>query len=330
MNQTKPTIYSRRQFLRNGTAAALAGAAAALLANRETLAQSETPSQANVHNSDTHLTAPTRFIEVDGDKFAYRRWGNASSGQPPLLFVQHFRGGMDHWDPLLTDGLATGREVILYNGRGIASSTGTPRNRIEDMADDIALVVQALGLSQVDLLGFSIGGLQVQEVALRHPREVRKLILLGTGLRGGDPRMEPKVREVAQRPVPTAEDMAYLFFGRSQAAKQAALAFWERRHQRVDQDPPSLAEVAKAQAEAFVAYLPPPPGANPYAYLNAITQPTLVLNGVNDIMIPTINSWHLSQNILNAQLLIYPDAGHGAQFQYPERFLKHANQFLDE
>lgn len=280
--------------------------------------------------SDTHLTAATRFIEVDGDKFAYRRWGNSSSGQPPLFFVQHFRGGMDHWDPLLTDGLSEGREVILYNGRGISSSSGTPRNRVEDMADDIALVIRALGLAQVDLLGFSIGGFQVQEVTLRHPQLVRKLLLLGTGLRGGDPKMEPRVLEVAPNPVPTADDFLYLFFGRSEAAKRAGLAFWERRHLRVDQDPPSSMAVAQAQAEAHAAYLKPLAGANPYAFLNALTQPTLVLNGVNDIMIPTINSWHLAQNIPNAQLLIYPDAGHGAQFQYPERFLKHAIQFLQE
>ena len=280
--------------------------------------------------SDTHLNVPTRFVEVDGDKFAYRRWGNTSGEQPPLFFVQHFRGGLDHWDPLLTDGLAAGREVILYNGRGIASSTGTPRNRIEDMADDIALVIRALGLSWVDLLGFSIGGFQVQEVALRHPPLVRKLLLLGTGLRGGDPKMEPKVLEVAPNPVPTADDFLYLFFGRSEAAKQAGLAFWERRHQRVDQDLPSSMAVAQAQTEAHTAYLQPLPGANPYAFLNAVTQPTLVLNGVNDIMIPTINSWHLSQNIPNAQLLIYPDAGHGAQFQHPKRFLQHAIQFLEE
>ena len=280
--------------------------------------------------SDTRLTAPTRFIEADGDKFAYCRWGNTSGGHPPLFFVQHFRGGLDHWDPLLTDGLAAGREVILYNGRRIASSTGTPRNRIEGMADDVALVVRALGLSQVDLLGFSIGGFQVQEVALRHSQLVRKLLLLGTGLRGGDPKMEPRVLEVAPNPVPTADDFLYLFFGRSEAAKQAGLAFWERRHQRVDQDPPSSMAVAQAQAEAHAAYLQPLPGANPYAFLNAVTQPTLVLNGVDDIMIPTINSWHLSQNIPNAQLLIYPDAGHGAQFQYAERFLRHAIQFLEE
>lgn len=280
--------------------------------------------------SETHLSAPTRFVEVDGEKFAYRRWGNASSGQPPLFFVQHFRGGLDHWDPLMTDGLAAGREVILYNGRGIASSSGAPRNRIEDMADDIALVIGALGLSQVDLLGFSIGGFQVQEVVLRHPQLVRKLILLGTGLRGGDPKMEPRVLEVAPNPVPTADDFLYLFFGRSEAAKQAGLAFWERRHRRADQDPPSSMAVAQAQAEAHAVYLQPLPGTNPYAFLNAITQPTLVLNGVDDIMIPTINSWHLSQNIPNALLLIYPDAGHGAQFQYPERFLQHAIQFLEE
>ncbi len=280
--------------------------------------------------SDTHLTAPTRFIEVDGDRFAYRRWGNTQSTQPPLFFVPHFRAGLDHWDPLLTDGLAAGREVILFNGRGIASSTGTPRNRIEDLADDIALVIQALGLPQVDLLGFSIGGFQVQEVALRHPQLVRKLLLLGTGLRGGDPKMDEGVPKVAGNPVPTAEDFLFLFFGRSEAAKKAGLAFWERRHQRTDQDPPSSLEVAKAQAEAHAAYLQPLSGENPYAFLNAIKQPTLVLNGVNDIMIPTINSWHLSQNIPNAQLLIYPDAGHGAQFQYPERFLKHAIQFLEE
>ncbi len=279
--------------------------------------------------SDTHRTAPTRFIEVDGgDRFAYRRFGKPSSA--PLFFVPHFRAGLDHWDPLLTDGLAASREVILFNGRGIASSTGKPRNRIEEMADDIALAIPALGLSKVDLLGFSIGGLQVQEVALRHPALVRKMLLLGTGLRSADLTIDPRILEVAPKPVPTVEDFLFLFFGRSEAAKRAGRAFWDRRHLRVDQDPPSSAEVAQAQAEAYAVYSAPLPGENPHAYLKGIKQPTLVLNGVNDIMIASINSWHLAQNIPNAQLLIYPDAGHGAQFQYPERFLKHATQFLEE
>lgn len=277
---------------------------------------------------DNHLTAPTRFVEVDGDRFAYRRWGRGAG--TPLFLVQHFRGGMDHWDPLMTDGLAEGREVILFDGRGIAASSGTPRNRMEDMADDIAAVIRALGLKQVDLLGFSIGGFQAQEVTLRHPDLIRKLVLLGAGPRGGDPTMDPKVLEVAPRPVPTVDDFLFLFFGRSDAAVTAGRAFWDRRHRRIDQDPPSSAEVAQAQSEAHYAYLTPMPGDNPYAYLNAITQPTLVLNGIEDVMIATINSLHLARNIPNAQLIVYPDAGHGAQFQYPERFLKHAIQFLDE
>jgi len=222
---------------------------------------------------NTHVSVPTRFIDVDGDRFAYRRWGAASSGLPPLFFVQHFRGGMDHWDPLLTDGLAADREVILYNGRGVASSTGIPRNRIEDMADDIAMVIQALGLSQVDLLGFSIGGFQVQEVALRHPKLVRKLILLGTGLRGGDPKMEPGVLEVAPRPIPTAEDFLYLFFGRSAAARQAGLAFWDRRHLRVDQDPPSSAAVARPLKISSICSLavPRPQGKQAWPFGVAVT-----------------------------------------------------------
>ena len=280
--------------------------------------------------SPTHLTAPTQFIEVNGARIAYRRWGNASGAQPPMLFLQHFRGGMDHWDPLLTDGLAEGREVILYNGRGVASSAGQPRTRIEDMADDAAAFVQALGLKQIDVLGFSLGGFQALDLTWRHPKLVRKLMLLGTGPRGGDPEMEQQVLTSAPRPMPGFEDFLYLFFGRSVQAEQAAREFWERRHQRADQDPPSSSDVAKAQIEANMLYLPRLSEDDPFAYLRNIHQPTLILNGVNDVMIPTVNSFYMARNIPNAQLFIYPDAGHGAQFQYPRRFLRHALQFLSE
>ncbi|WP_175781876.1 alpha/beta fold hydrolase [Burkholderia anthina] len=280
--------------------------------------------------SETHFTSQTRFVEVDGDRFAYRRWGNPTTGRPPLFFLQHFRGGMDHWDPLMTDGLAAGREVILFNGRGIASSSGKPRTRIEHMADDAAAVIRTLGLAKVDVLGFSLGGYQAQDLTRRHPNLVRRLMLLGTGPRGGNPDSEPGVLEVAPRPVPIMEDFLFLFFGRSEAAQQAGHDFWVRRHQRVDQDPPSSPEVIQAQIEANLYYLPKLNDRDPFAHLREITQPTFILNGINDVMIPTINSWHMARNIPNAQLLIYPDAGHAAQFQYPERFLKHATQFLDE
>ncbi len=280
--------------------------------------------------TDTHLTAPTRFVEIEGDRFAYRRWGNTSTGQPPLFFLQHFRGGMDHWDPLMTDGLAAGREVILYNGRGVASSSGKPRTRIEHMADDAAAVIRALGLRKVDVLGFSLGGFQAQDLTRRHPDLVRKLMLLGTGPRGGNPDSDPGVLERAPRPVPTVDDFLFLFFGRSEAAQQAGREFWKRRHQRVDQDPPSSPEVIQAQVESNMYYLPKLDPKDPFAHLREIKQPTFILNGVDDVMIPTINSWSMAQNIPNAQLFVYPDAGHAAQFQYPERFLKHAVQFLGE
>jgi pimeloyl-ACP methyl ester carboxylesterase len=280
--------------------------------------------------TDTHLTAPTRFADVGGTRFAYRRWGNSAASQPPMLLLQHFRGGMDHWDPLMTDGLAAGREVILYNGRGIASSGGTPRTRIEDMADDAAAFVRALGLEQIDVLGFSLGGFQALDLTWRHPKLVRKLMLLGTGPRGGDPDMERRVLHTAVNPVPSLDDFVYLFFGRSPQAKEAAKAFWERRHQRADQDPPSSPEAAQAQIEANMLYLPRLSEDDPFAYLRGIPQPTLILNGVNDVMIPTVNSFYMARNLPNAQLFIYPDSGHAAQFQYPQRFLLHTIQFLIE
>lgn len=280
--------------------------------------------------SVTHLSAPTQFMELDGARLAYRRWGSTRTSQPPLLLLQHFRGGMDHWDPLMTDGLAAGREVILFNGRGVASSSGAPRTRIEDMADDASAFVRALGLEEIDLLGFSLGGFQALDLTVRHPKLVRRLLLLGTGPRGGNPEMEPQVLTSAPRPVPTYEDFEYLFFGRSEAAKIAAREFWIRRHQRVDQDPASSQAVVAAQIEANMHYLPKLSQDDPFAYLRNVQQPTLILNGVHDVMIPTINSYYMARNIPNAQLFIYPDAGHGAQFQYPQRFLHHAVHFLDE
>lgn len=280
--------------------------------------------------ADSHLTAPTRFVDIDGARFAFRRWGNDKTAQPPLLFLQHFRGGMDNWDPLITDGLASGREVILYNYRGCASSTGAPRNRLEHMAEDAFKFIQALGLSAVDVLGFSLGGTVAQDLARLYPQVVRKVLLLGTGPRGSVPHEHPENMNVALNPVPTLEDFLFLFFGRSDAAVQAGKEFWARRHQRTEQDPPSSPELMMTQAEAAqVAYAPLDPQ-KPFAHLNDIKQPALILNGADDVMVPSINSWHMAQNMPNAQLLIYPDAGHGAQFQFPQRFIQHATQFLQE
>jgi pimeloyl-ACP methyl ester carboxylesterase len=231
---------------------------------------------------------------------------------------------------LITDGLAKGREVILYNYRGCASSTGQPRRRIEHMADDAALVIRALGLKMVDVLGFSLGGFVAQDLVRRHPTLVRKLMLLGTGPRGGNPESHPRVLETAPNPVPAVDDFLFLFFGPSPAGQQAGREFWERRHQRTDQDPPSSSDLMQGQIEANMYYLPKLDPKDRFAHLREIKQPTFILNGVNDVMIPTINSFYMAQNIPNAQLFNYEGAGHGAQYQYPERFLCHAIRFLEE
>lgn len=276
--------------------------------------------------ADSHVTAPTRFFEADGIRYAYRRFGSDTG--TPLIFLQHFRGGLDHWDPSVTDGLAARRPVILFNNAGVASSSGETPDTAEAMGDHVATFVNALGLTQVDVLGFSIGGFVAQSFTLRHPHLVRKLVLVDTGPRNGEPLSDRRVLQVAGNPVPTLDDFLFLFFAPSEASQAAGTAFWERRHQRTDQDPPSSPQTAQAQIAAMLEWHKP--RGERYTELKSIDQPTLVVNGSDDVMVPTVNSFTLSQHIPNAQLIIYPDSGHGSQFQHPERFVTHTQLFLDE
>jgi pimeloyl-ACP methyl ester carboxylesterase len=275
----------------------------------------------------THVTAPTRFVEANGVRFAYRRFGREEG--VPLLFMQHFRGGMDHWDPQVTDGLGRGRPVILFNNAGVASSSGETPNTFDEMADRAADFVAALGLSQFDVLGFSIGGYVAQAFALRHGRLVRRLVLAGTGPRGGEPSRDPKMPlHATASPAISLEGFLYLFFSPSERSQAAGRAFWERRHLRKDDvDPPSSPQTMAAQLAAIAEW--GKPRGERFAELGTIAQPTLVVNGKNDVMIPTVNSFTLQQHLPNAQLILYPDSGHGAQFQYPDLFVAHASAFLD-
>jgi pimeloyl-ACP methyl ester carboxylesterase len=136
-----------------------------------------------------HVTAPTQFVEANGIRFAYRRFGR--EGGTPILLMQHFRGGMDHWDPAVTDGFSKTRPVILFDNAGVAASGGETPDTIDAMAEHAADFVRALGPSQIDLLGFSIGGYIAQTFTMRHPELIRRLILVGTGPRGGEPPQDP-------------------------------------------------------------------------------------------------------------------------------------------
>jgi len=278
--------------------------------------------------SETHNTAKTRFVEVDGVRYAYRRFGTAT--RTPVVFLQHFRGGLDNWDPNVTDGLAKDRPVILFNNAGVASSGGDPADTVTGMARHVIAFVDALGLKKVDLLGFSLGGFVAQQVVLESPDLIRHVILAGTGPQGGEgmDHMPPKVVEHATREKPILEDFLYLFFSQSETSQAAGRAFWERRHTRLDQDVPSSVAAMGAQGNAIAAW-GIVPQLDRYASLRRIKHPVLVVNGADDIMVPTINSFILQQRIPNATLVIYPDSGHGAIFQYPELFISHARLFLE-
>jgi pimeloyl-ACP methyl ester carboxylesterase len=279
----------------------------------------------------THITAPTEIAEANRIRFAYRRFGNSDG--VPLLFMPHYRAGMDHWDPAITDGFAASRPVILFDNAGVAGSSGETPDTMEAMADNAANLVNALGVSMVDVLGHSIGGYIAQTLALRHRKTVRRLILAGTGPRGGEASTDPKVREWADSTDPRTGESSldaflYLFFRPSPTSQAAGKAFWERRHQRKqDTDRASTPQTMVAQRAAIVAWSKV--SGERYAELANIKQPTLVVNGSHDIMIPTINSFNLSQRIPEAQLIIYPDSGHGALFQFSQLFVAHGTLFLD-
>jgi pimeloyl-ACP methyl ester carboxylesterase len=236
---------------------------------------------------------------------------------------------MDHWDPIVTDGLAKGRKVVLYDYRGVAASGGDPRESFEAMGNDVAAFSRALGLNEIDVLGFSIGGMIGLDLVRTNPKLVRRLIVADAKPRSGDTKgVDPRVREVADNPVPVLEDFLFLFFEPSDLSQQAGKAFWQRRHERTEgEDPPSSDRATNAQRAAIVEWSQQK--GERYAELRSITQPTLVVHGHHDIMQPPINAYTLAQLIPLAQLIIYPDSGHGAIFQFPDLFVDHATRFLD-
>jgi pimeloyl-ACP methyl ester carboxylesterase len=277
----------------------------------------------------TAVDASTQTVEAsNGVAYAYRRFGTSSDGVP-VVFLQHFRGNLDNWDPALIDGIASEREVILVDNAGVGASTGRIPSTVAEMARDALAFTDALGLRSFDLFGFSLGGFVAQELALLRPWAVRNLVLAGTGPKGA-PAMHgwrEDIERESRHDVPTPANLLYIFFAHSDSSRALGVEFLQRISARTEgRDAPTTPAVRDAQYDAVLEWGIPNIAA--LERLTAIRQPTLVLQGDDDLMIRTPGSHTLAGLIPNARLHIFPDAAHASIFQYPQQAAALVREFL--
>ncbi|MEV7574213.1 alpha/beta hydrolase [Pseudarthrobacter sp. NPDC089323] len=282
-------------------------------------------SAASIPGASTYATAPTRSITTGGVSYAYRELG--PKGGVPVVFFVHLAGNLDNWDPQIIDAVAKEHHVVTFNNRGIGASTGVVPGSVEAMAEDAADFIRALGFEKVDIFGFSLGGMVAQALIGKHPDLVRKLVLAGTGPRGGKG-MDKVARvtyfDVLRAALLRADPKEFLFFDRSAAGKQAAKEFITRiRERTTGRDRPVRIQAFRTQLKAIRNW-----GRAEPADLSAINHPTLIANGDHDRMVPSILSQDLHRRIAGSELVIYQDSGHGGIFQFHQQFIPAAVEFL--
>lgn len=277
----------------------------------------------------SNFTIPTKstFVEANGTRFAYRKFG-AETGTP-VVFLVHFRGTMENWDPNMVAPIAKKRPVILFDNKGVGETDGQTPETISEMAQDAAMFIKALDLNKVDLLGFSIGGMVAQSLALQEGDLIRRIIIAGSSPEAGvnpEPVIFERMKQHGGNVDNALEDFMFFFYKSTETSKSAGMESLQRIMSQKKFE--SSDQVHTAQLNAVAEWGQPKPEQD-YDWLKNISHPALVTNGNEDVMVPTKNSFILAEKLPNAQLIIYPDSGHGHLFQFPELFAENVNSFLD-
>lgn len=273
----------------------------------------------------SYAQAPASTITAGGVTYAYRELG--PKGGIPVVFFVHLAATMDNWDPRIIDPIAKNRHVITFDQPGVGASTGRVPDSIEAMAGDAYTFIQALGFDKIDVFSFSLGGMIAQDLALKHPDLVRKLVLTGTGPRGGkdiEKVVGTTCGDILRATLTRSDPKEFLFFNRNSTGKPAAKAFIKRLQERTEnRNEPISTRAFQTQLKAIQKF-----GRSAPSDLSTLTHPTLIANGDNDRMVPSVLSEDLHRRIKESELIIYPDSGHGGIFQYHAKFAPAAVEFL--
>ena len=280
----------------------------------------------NAPVNTSYAQAPARTVTAGGVTYAYRELG--PRGGIPVVFFVHLAANLDNWDPRIVDPIAKNRHVITFDNRGVGASSGDVPDTVEAMADDAYTFIRALGFDNIDVFSFSLGGMVAQALVAKHPELVRKLVLTGTGPAGGtdiDKVAGTTYFDILRAALTRSDPKEFLFFNRNASGKRAAQAFVERLKERTaDRDKPITVKAFQTQLKAIKRW-----GRSAPADLSKVTQPTLIANGDNDRMVPSVLSDDLHRRIKDSELVIYPDSGHGGIFQNHRQFVPVVLEFLE-
>jgi pimeloyl-ACP methyl ester carboxylesterase len=286
----------------------------------------------SAHRDGAYSGLPNKLVRAANSiDYAYRDTGPGASGGVPLILFQHFRGNLDGWDPALIDALASARRVITFDNAGVAGSTGSTPNTVEQMAHDAIAFIAAMDFGQADLLGFSIGSFVAQQVALTRPAIVRRLVLASAAPQGaaGMHGWAPEVIGAIGTPETSPEEYLGVFFARSSSSLQAGQEAMRRMYARTeDRDAATTWATREAQYDAVCTW-----GIPDHALLQRLSclqMPVFVANGDSDPMILPHYSYLLAGLIPQASVKIYPDAAHGFLFQHHAEFAADVDAFLTD